>query len=136
MVTDNEGVSRTDPSPDTRRWTIIGGVLITAFTAVIIALGVYLQRDQVRWTVTDYAVVDDRTVTVGFDVQRPENTAVVCRVRAIAVDFSAVGATDVTIPADEAGGAASVRREVTIRTTTRANTGTVQNCVVEGARSQ
>jgi hypothetical protein len=136
MVTDNEGVSRTDPPPSNRRWVVIGGVLITAFTASIIALGVYLQSDQVRWTVTSYEVVDDRSVEVGFDVQRPADTAVVCRVRAIALDFSTVGAVDVTIPAEEAGGAETVRQDVTVRTTTRANTGTVQNCVIEGARSQ
>lgn len=135
MVTDNERVSRTDPPPSNRRWVIIGGVLITAFTALIIALGVYLQQDRVRWTVTSYQVVDDQTVEVGFDIRRPADTAVVCRVRAISLDFATVGATDVTIPADAADGAKTVHRDVTVRTTTRANTGTVQNCVIEGVRS-
>jgi hypothetical protein len=136
MVTDNEGVSRTDAPPSSRRWAVIGAVLITAFTASIIALGVYLQQDRVRWTVTRYQVVDDQTVEVAFEVQRPADTAVVCRVRAIALDFSTVGSVDVTIPADEADGAETVAQDVTVRTTTRANTGTVQNCVIEGPRTQ
>lgn len=136
MVTDNEGVSRTDPPSTNRRWVIIGGVLITAFTALVIALGVYLQQDRVRWTVTSYRVVDDRTVEVGFDIRRPADTAVVCRVQALAIDFGTVGASDVTIPADADNGAKTVHRDVTVRTTTRANTGTVANCVPEGARSQ
>ena len=136
MVTDNEGVSRTDPPPSNRRWVVIGGVLITAFTALVIALGVYFQHERVRWTVTGYDVVDDRTVEVEFDIRRPADTAVVCRVQALAIDFATVGSIDVTIPADAADGAKSVHQAVTVRTTTRANTGTVGNCVVEGARSQ
>ena len=135
-MTDNKGVSRTDPPPSNRRWVVIGTVLITAFTALIVALGVYLQQGRVTATVTNYSVVDDRTVVVGFDVRRPAGTAVVCRVQAISVDFAPVGTLDVTIPGDEADGARTVHRDVTLRTTTRANTGTVQNCVVEGARSQ
>jgi hypothetical protein len=136
MVTDNEGVSRTDPPATSRRWAVIGGVLVTAFTALIVALGLYLQQDRVQATVTSYEVVDDRTVEVGFDVRRPADTAVVCRVRAVSVDFATVGTVDVTIPADAADGARTVHEDVTVRTTTRANTGTVSNCVVEGARSQ
>jgi hypothetical protein len=136
MVTDNKGVSRTDPPSASRRWVVIGTVLITAFTALIVALGVYLQQDRVTATVTNYRVVDDRTVEVGFDVRRSAGTAVVCRVQAISIDFAAVGTLDVRIPADEADGARTVHRDVMVRTTTRANTGTVQNCVVEGERSQ
>ena len=136
MVTDNEGVSRTDPPATSRRWAVIGGVLVTAFTALIVALGLSLQQDRVQATVTSYEVVDDRTVEVGFDVRRPADTAVVCRVRAVSVDFATVGTVDVTIPADAADGARTVHEDVTVRTTTRATTGTVSNCVVEGARSQ
>ena len=136
MVSDNDGVSRTQPPAADRRWPLIGGVLVTAFTALIIGFGVYLQQDRVRWTVTSYEVVDDRTVDIGFDVHRPADIAVVCRVRAISLDFATVGALDVMIPADEAAGAGTVHRDVTVRTTTRANTGTVANCVVEGERSQ
>lgn len=131
MVSDNGGVSRTQSPASTRRWWIIGGLLITAFSALIIALGIYLNHDKVRWTVTDYEVVDDRTVTVGFDVHRPAQTAVVCRVRAVAPDFAVVGTVDVTIPADRDGGAATVHEDVTIRTTTRATTGSVFNCVTD-----
>jgi hypothetical protein len=135
MVTDNGTVSRTDPPPSPRRWVVLGTVLVTVFTALIIALGIYLQQDRVRWTVTSYEVLDDRTVTVAFDVRRPADTGVVCRVRAIGLDFATVGTVDVPIAADEDGGSEVVRREVTVRTTTRANTGTVANCVVEGDRS-
>jgi len=136
MVTDNSRVSRTDRPASTRRWWIIGGTLITLFSAVIIAFGVYLQTGQVRHTVTRYEIVDDQTVTVSFVVHRPADTAVVCRVRAIALDFSTVGTLDVQIPAEAADGASDVGQEVTLRTTTRANTGTVSKCVPQGARSE
>lgn len=136
MVTDNSDVSRTEPQPSTRRWWIIGGTLITLFSAAIIALGVYLQSGQIRHTVTRYVVVDDQTVTVSFVVHRPADTAVVCRVRAIALDFATVGTVDVEISADAADGARDVAQEVTLRTTTRANTGTVSKCVPAGARSE
>ncbi|MDO5503894.1 MAG: DUF4307 domain-containing protein [Actinomycetia bacterium] len=129
-------MSQTDPAAHNRRWWIIGTTLITLFTALVIAIGLYFQHDQVRHTVTHYEVVDDQSVVVGFDVHRPADRAVVCRVVAIALDFATVGTTDITIAADEDGGARSVHREVTLRTTTRANTGTVSNCVLEGARSQ
>ena len=135
MVTDNGQVSRTQSQVSTRRWWIIGGTLVTLFSAFVIALGVYLQSGQVRHTVIRYEVVDDQTVTVSFVVHRPADTAVVCRVRAIALDFATVGTLDVEIPADAADGAGDVAREVTLRTTTRANTGTVSKCVPQGARS-
>lgn len=136
MVTDNGRVNRPDSQPSNRKWWIIGGVLITLFSALIVTYGVYLQSGQIRHTVTRYEVVDDQTVTVSFVVHRPPDTAVVCRVRAIAIDFSTVGTLDVEIPADAAGGARDVAQEVTLRTTTRANTGTVSKCVPEGNRSQ
>lgn len=136
MVTDNDGVSRTQPPPNNRRWWIIGGLLITIFSALIIALGVYLNQDKVRWTMTGYQVVDDQTVTVAFDVHRPAGAPVVCRVRALADDFAVVGTIDVTIPADRDGGAATVRENVTIRTTTRAITGSVFNCVTDRGTTQ
>ena len=136
MVTDNSRVSRTDPPASNRRWWIIGTVLITAFTAAIVALGIYLQRDQVRFEVFSYEVVDDQTTTVTFDVHRPQDTEVVCRATAIALDFATVGTVDVPIAADAAGGAGSLRTSVTIRTTTRANTGTITDCVLAGPRSQ
>lgn len=136
MVTDNSRVSRTGTPASNRRWWIIGGGLIALFTAAVVAFSLYLNAGKVHWTVQRYAVVDDQTATVAFEVFRPADTAVVCRAQAIAIDFATVGTKDVTIPADAAGGARTVYEEVTIRTTTRANTATVSACVPEGARSQ
>ena len=140
MVSDNAGVSRTEESTpadtSTRRWWIIGGTLVTLFTAAVIALGVYLNAGKIHWEVRTYEVVDDTTATISFEIYRPADTAVVCRARAIALDFSVVGTVDVTIPAAAADGARTVREDVTIRTTTRANTATISNCVPEGSRSR
>lgn len=140
MVSDNGSVSRTQVSPSTtagtRRWWVIGGGLVTLFTAAIVGLGIYLNTGKVHVDVVGYAVVDGRTATVTFEVYRPADTAVVCRARAIAFDFSVVGTKDVTIPAEADDGSRTVRQEATVRTTTRANTATIANCVVEGARSE
>lgn len=132
-------MSRTQVSPTlagTRRWWVVGGSLVVLFTAAVVALGVYLNSGKVHVDVIAYAVVDDTTATVTFEVYRPADTAVVCRARAIAFDFSTVGTKDVTIAADARDGARAVRADVTIRTTTRANTATIANCVLEGARSE
>lgn len=140
MVTDNAGVSRTQVSPETartqRKWWIIGGILITALSAAVIAIGIYYTRGQIHHEVRTYEIVDDQTATLSFEVYRPADTAVVCRARAIALDFANVGTVDVTIPADASGGARNVIQDVTIRTTTRANTATISKCVPEGTRSQ
>ena len=120
---------------DNRRWWIIGGVLITLFTAAIVALGVYLQSGQIRHEVRTYEIVDDQSATVSFEIYRPAHTAVVCRVQAVALNFATVGTLDVAIPADANDGARTVREDVTIRTTTRANTATVTKCVPQGERS-
>ena len=136
MVSDNGRVSRTERRAGNRRWWIIGGGLIALFTAIVVAFSLYLSAGAVHWTVKTYAVVDDQSATVTFEVFRPAHTAVVCRAQAIALDFAVVGVKDVTIPADAAGGARTVVDETTIRTTTRANTVTISNCVQEGARSQ
>lgn len=141
MVTDNASVSRTQPDSSQtesghRRWWVIGGLLITLFTAAIVALGIYLNTGRIHWEDRAYEIVDDQTATLTFEIYRPAHTAVVCRVRAIALDFSTVGTLDVTIPADAAGGERTVREDVTVRTTTRANTVTVGACVPEGERSR
>ena len=140
MVTDNAGVSRTQVTRDTarneRKWWIIGGILIAALSAVVIAIGVYYTSGQIHHEVRTYEIVDDQTAVLQFEVYRPANTAVVCRARAIALDFANVGTVDVTIPADANGGARNVIQDVTIRTTTRANTATISKCVPEGSRSE
>ena len=140
MVTDNAVLSRTQVSPQVagtqRMWWIIGGILITALSAVVIAIGIYYTRGQIHHEVRTYEIVDDQTATLQFEIYRPANTAVVCRARAIALDFANVGTVDVTIPAEANGGARNVIQDVTIRTTTRANTATISKCVPEGSRSE
>ncbi|CCH77925.1 conserved hypothetical protein [Nostocoides japonicum T1-X7] len=84
---------------------------------------------QVTSTVTGYHVVDDATVTLDFDVHRPEGAAVHCTVQALNSEYSVVGTLEVDIPAE---GARSIHRHVTIRTASRAVTGTVDSCAKAG----
>jgi len=113
------------PAPGTGRWWVIGTIGCAIGVALATWLGLANSLGRVTWTDTAYRVVDDRTVTVDFDVYRSPGQAVQCRVRALDQAFGVVGVVDVAIPAGEAR---SVHRQVTIRTTSRAVTGTVQSC--------
>ena len=113
------------PAPGTGRWWVIGTVGCAVGVALAVWLGLANSLGQVTWTDTGYRVLDDRTVTVDFDVHRSPGQAVQCRVQALDRSFGVVGALDVAIPA---GQSRAVHRQVTVRTTSRAVTGTVDTC--------
>jgi hypothetical protein len=113
------------PAPGTGRWWVVGIVGCAVGVALAVWLGLAYSLGQVTWTDTGYRVVDDRTVEVDFDVHRSAGQAVQCRVRALDQGFGVVGVLDVAIaPSPER----SVHQHVTVRTTSRAVTGTVESC--------
>ncbi|MGE9808202.1 MULTISPECIES: DUF4307 domain-containing protein [unclassified Janibacter] len=119
--------STTSPATaSTRRWWVIGTVLVALAVAYTVWAGLAATRDHIVWTDLSYDVVDEQTVTVAFDVTRPEGTALTCTVRAQDQGFGTVGTLEVDIPA---AGARTVHREVTVRTSSRAVTGHVKTCV-------
>ena len=113
------------PAPGTGRWWVVGVVGCTVAVALATWLALANTLGQVTWDVTGYKVVDDATVTVDFDVHRPSHTAVTCRVTALDSRFGTVGTLDVPVPGSTQG---SVHERVTVRTTSRAVTGTVKAC--------
>lgn len=112
------------PAPGTTRWWVVGGIGIAAAVAVIVWFGL-ASANALGADVTDYKVVSDSEMTLGYDVHRPDGAAVRCTVEAQDVRHGRVGmVTDLVPP-----GARSVHREVVVRTSARAVTGVVASCV-------
>lgn len=111
--------------PRTRRWWVIGTVGI--LLAVAVATWYALEREAAAITpqVTSYKVVDDASTIVDFDVRRPEGATVECTVVALDERYGTVGSQDLRI---EASADRTVHRQVTLRTTHRAVSGTVTEC--------
>ncbi|MGZ4635590.1 DUF4307 domain-containing protein [Oryzihumus sp.] len=118
------------PAPGTTRWWVIGTIWCAVGIAIAVWLGLASTVGQVSWTDIGYHVVDDSRVDVSYDVHRPTGKAVTCQVQALDSHFGTVGSVAVHIPAP---GPDSVHRETTVRTTSRAVTGVVQTCSVDGA---
>lgn len=116
------------PAPGTGKWWLIGVVGCLLGAALVTWLALVNTVGRVTWTDTAYRVVDDRTVVVDFEVHRPEGQAVTCEVRALDQGFGVVGSLEVAVPASSER---TVHRQVTVRTTTRAVTGTVRTCSPE-----
>ena len=121
-------VPRLPPGTDRRRlgWSVTGGIVGLLVGLVFIAWTVRNEGQRITATTVGYRVVDDTSVTVSFDVSRPPDLAVTCTLRATDGHFTPVGSASVPIPT---GGAQVVHQEATVRTTTRAVTGVVQDCV-------
>ena len=111
--------------PSTRRWWVVGTVGI--LLGIALATWYALAREAAAITpqVTSYTVVDDARTVVDFDVRRPEGATVVCTVVALDERFATVGSQDLRV---EAGADRTVHRQVTLRTTHRAVSGTVKDC--------
>jgi hypothetical protein len=113
------------PAPGTGRWWVVGVVGCAIGVALATWWGLAASLGQVSYTDTGYEVIDQRSVRVEFDVDRPGGEAVTCRLKALDSTFGVVGVLDVEVPAS---GERSVHREEVVRTTSRAVTGVVDSC--------
>jgi len=113
---------------DRRRlaWSVTGGLIGLIVAVLVIGWTVRGEGQRITATTVAYRVLDDTSVTVSFDVSRPPGLAVTCTVRATDGHFTPVGSASVAIPVT---GDQVVHQETTVRTTTRAVTGVVQDCV-------
>ena len=114
------------PAPGTTRWWVLGSVGIIVSVGVIIWWGIVGTAGSVRPEVTGYRVESDASIVVRYDLHRPSDTAVLCRVSALDGSKARVGTVEDTVAA---GGPTSVQREVRVRTSARAVTGVVDSCV-------
>jgi hypothetical protein len=118
-----------DPAVEARRrraFAVTGGVV--GLVAAVLLGWWTLRNEEQRITATtvSYRVESDTSVWVSFDVSRPPGLAVTCTVRAMDGRFTVVGSADIVVPPE---GDQVVRLDKTVRTTSRAVTGVVQDCV-------
>jgi hypothetical protein len=115
------------PAPGTLKWWIVGIIGVGGGIALAVWFGLSATLGQPTWQTVTYKVVDDRTVSVSFDVTRPSGQPITCRVHALGADFATVGSVEVHVPQADTD---TTREQVTVRTTTRAVTGAVQTCML------
>ena len=118
-----------DPAAEARRrraWAVTGGVIGLVAAVFIGWWTVRNEGQRITASTISYRVESDTSVWVQFDVSRPPGLAVTCTVRAMDGHFTVVGTADVVIPPE---GDRVVRLDKSIRTTSRAVTGLVQDCV-------
>jgi hypothetical protein len=109
-----------------RAWTVTGAV-VGAVAAVLIGWWTLRNEGQrITATTISYKIESDTSVLVSFDVSRPPGLAVTCSVRAMDGHFTVVGTADIVVPPE---GEQVVHLQKAVRTTSRAVTGVVQDCV-------
>lgn len=114
------------PAPGTGKWWAVGIVGCSIAVALIVWVGIRTTVGKINATTVSYRVVDERSVTVSFDVHRPPGTALVCEVQALAQNFGVVGSVRVPVPASAEQ---STALTVTVKTASLAVTGLVESCV-------
>jgi len=105
------------PAPGTAKWWVIGTLGVAAGVAVAVWFGVSSTLGLASWTTMSYVVMDDQSVRVTFELNRPADKTTTCTIHALARDFATVGSIDQT-----------TTETVTVRTTSRAVTGEVKTC--------
>ena len=109
-----------------RAWTVTGAV-VGVVAAVLIGWWTLRNEGQrITATTISYKIESDTSVLVSFDVSRPPGLAVTCSVRAMDGHFTVVGTADIVVPPE---GEQVVHLQKAVRTTSRAVTGVVQDCV-------
>jgi hypothetical protein len=120
-------MTQTRPAPGTLKWWIVGVIGIGAGIALVVWFALSATVGLPTWQTWAYKVVDDRTVTVTFDVTRPGGQPMTCTVEALDRDFGVVGSARHAVPQTETE---TSRHTATVRTTTRAVTGRVKTCTM------
>jgi hypothetical protein len=117
---------RRDPAAQRRR-RVVAYLLgtVVALAGVGIAIKLYQQYTVAPYQVSDLTVTNltDTSVTVHFQVSRPDGQAAVCTVKGHTRDGVEVGSAEVGVPA---GGTGEVT--YTLKTSQRAMTGEVPGC--------
>jgi len=109
---------------------VIGYTVLTVVAATMalgwtIGLMNYWSTDSVNASVIRYEIQQaDQAVTVVYDVHKPSDKAVTCRIEATGADHQAVGHKNVTSPA----GKSNLRVTSRVATTGEPVTGQVKNC--------
>ena len=117
------GPSPTAATHRRRRLGLIAVAAVGLAIAVWIALNVAGQP--VSWKDVGFHVQGPEAIDVTFEVTKPRQDTVVCKVRALSEAYSEVGVRMVTVgPADEG----TQRVTATVQTTELAVSGTVDRC--------
>ena len=122
---------RADDQQGSRRrrgwpWSIAGGVVGLAVAAAVTWWSFRYEAQRITGSTFAFQVLSDTSIQVTFDVSRPPGLAVTCTIRALDLSFTVVGTTDVVVPRE---GGRDVRLSHAVRTTTRAVSGQVHDCV-------
>jgi hypothetical protein len=128
VVTDASGDRYGRAVPRRRRRALVAGIAVVVLAAIAwFAWAAWSGRESATGTEIGFQVVDDGTVRLTFDVDKPEDATATCTIQALDSGFSVVGTVDVRVgPAPQT----SVRQTATIRTTNRATAGRVVSCSV------
>jgi hypothetical protein len=114
-------------SPVRRRLGIVVLVAVVAAAVGWFGWAAYSGRQSAVGTDVGFAVVDDGTVRVTFDVTKPKDASASCTVEALDSGFAVVGTVRVPVgPAEHD----VVRTTATVRTTNRATAGRVTGCSI------
>lgn len=114
------------PAQGTGKWWAIGIAATMAFGGWLAFREVTVAGQRVTAQTLGFQVVDERTVTIDFEVSKPPEVTVVCTVQAQDIRHAVVGSATTTIGASDER---STRHDATIRTTTPAVAALVHDCV-------
>ena len=128
----NPPAGRYGPEPTTRLrvWCIAGLVaLVLAAAAVLTWVAIGQFGSKVSWQDAGYHVTDATSIQVTFQVTKPAGATVTCQVEALSQSFAQVGIQAVTVGP---GTTSTETVSVTVPTSERAVTGTVDSCSLAG----
>lgn len=109
---------------DKRIGWVTGGVLVLGGIAFLL-FGGWQQGSDLEYKDLNYAVIDERTVSVDAQVTGPSDASVICVFEALSSSFATVGWKLVELPA---GDKRTRQLTTTIVTSSPATTGTVREC--------
>ena len=114
----------TAPSTRQHTWWWIAGAAIVLATILAVWFGLSATRG-LSWQNTGYAVQDDRSVSVTFDITGQDGRPAVCDLHALDLQRTQVGVSTVRLPASDYD---TTRYTRTVRTVTRPAMGEVVEC--------